>query len=124
MELLIVIGLIGILLAIAAVSYSSAQKKSRDTRRMSDLRGIQNAMEQYYADNSGSYPASTADITGYLPSGWPLDPKTGVIYTPSSMTAGGFCVCAPLEGTVTGGNASDLDCTFTSGAYFCVKNQQ
>jgi len=130
MEILIVVGLIGILLAIAAVSYSSAQKKSRDSRRMSDLQGIRNAMEQYYADHSGVYPTAVAELTStstYLPSGWPKDPKTGTAYSGVTFPTSGFCVCVDLEGTTTGGNSSNATCGFTAAGdkgYYCVANQQ
>ena len=73
MELLIVIAIIGALVAIAAASYSSAQKRTRDSRRAADLKAIQNAWEQYYADNSGLYPANcTVSMTTYLPKGYRL----------------------------------------------------
>jgi len=51
LELLIVIAIIGILISIGVVSYGAAQKKSRDSRRMSDLKAVQAAFEQYSADN-------------------------------------------------------------------------
>jgi len=54
-ELLVVIAIIAILASIILSSLGSARVKSRDARRMSDLRQIRNAMELYYAYN-GSYP--------------------------------------------------------------------
>ena len=60
MELLIVIAIIGILISISVASYGSAQKKARDARRHADLKAVQNAWEQYYADNNASYPATCA----------------------------------------------------------------
>ncbi|MEK7592270.1 MAG: prepilin-type N-terminal cleavage/methylation domain-containing protein [Patescibacteria group bacterium] len=128
MELLIVIAIIGALVAIAAASYSSAQKRTRDSRRAADLKAIQNAWEQYYADNSGLYPANcTVSMTAYLPQGLPVDPKTPTINyyanATSSCTTSAYCFCATLERT-GGGNASDTSCTFGSGSYSCVKNLQ
>ncbi len=102
MELLIVIAVIGILVSISTVAYSSAQKKTRDTRRKNDLKAIQNAFEQYYADTSNNYPSTCSVSTTYLPNGLPLDPKTGVAYTSTSgwysCTTAAYCVCAALEG--------------------------
>lgn len=56
LELLVVIGIIGILVSLMTVSYSSAQRSARDSRRKQDLTSIQNAMEQYYAQNGYKYP--------------------------------------------------------------------
>lgn len=120
MELLIVIAITGILVSISVVSYSSAQKKTRDSRRRSDLKAVQNGFEQYYADNSGSYPATCSVSATYLPSGIPTDPKSGSYV--SSCTTASYCFCATLESDA--GNASDTNCTFGSGTYYCVKNLQ
>ena len=104
MELLIVIAIIGILVSVSAVSYSSAQKKGRDSRRHTDLKAMQNAWEQYYADTNANYPSSCSVSTTYLPSGLPVDPKTGTAYTDtigwSSCTTTTYCFCAGLEGEV------------------------
>lgn len=54
-ELLVVIAIIGILSAVVLVSLNSARQKSRDARRVSDVRQIMTAMELYYNDNGG-YP--------------------------------------------------------------------
>lgn len=125
MELLIVIAIIGILISLGTVSYTSAQRKSRDSRRMQDLKAVQNGFEQYYADNGGTYPVSVSSLTPtYLPVGTPSDPKPGNPAYNFSYPSGGYCVCASLEGTTTGGNATSTTCTFGSGAYYCVKNLQ
>ena len=55
-ELLVVIAIIGLLSAVAAVSMSSSRAKSRDTKRLADLRQIQTAVELYMNDN-GIYPS-------------------------------------------------------------------
>jgi prepilin-type N-terminal cleavage/methylation domain-containing protein len=100
LELLIVIGLIGILISIAATSYSTAQKKSRDSRRMGDLKAIQNALEQYYADNNGNYPVTSyVNLTvQYLPT-YPVDPKTNCYYKQTTNDADAYYIAADLEGT-------------------------
>lgn len=128
MELLIVIAIIGILISVSVASYSSAQKKGRDSRRLADMKAVQNAFEQYYADNNGSYPA-TCDLVGttYLPVGYPTDPKntTGYIYG-FHCAAASYCFCAHLESGT--GNASadpgSATCTYASGSYYCVGNLQ
>ncbi len=124
LELLIVIGLIGILVMIAAVAYSSAQKKSRDSRRNSDMKAIQAATEQYYSDHNGIYPTDSTDIASYMPGGMPNDPKNADLYVYTiSWLGGGYCHCALLEGT--GGN-SGAACAYSAAekTFFCVSQLQ
>lgn len=49
-ELLVVITIIAVLSAIAMISYSNVLKTSRDSKRLSDLKLIQSALEEYHAD--------------------------------------------------------------------------
>lgn len=59
-ELLVVISLIGILAALALVSYTGTQKQARDTRRKSDLKQYQNALEIFANKNNGLYSSRTS----------------------------------------------------------------
>jgi len=54
-ELLVVIAIIAMLASIIMASLSSARAKSRDAKRLADLKQLQTALELYYADN-GKYP--------------------------------------------------------------------
>jgi prepilin-type N-terminal cleavage/methylation domain-containing protein len=89
-EMLVVISIIGILAALTLVSYSGAQKQTRDTQRRSDLNQFRNALENYAASNSGAYPIAAvgeagtmcaADLQpdGFI-SGCPADPIGGTDY--------------------------------------------
>lgn len=49
-ELLVVIAIIAILSSIGLVIFTNVMKQGRDSRRQSDLRAIQSALEQYFAD--------------------------------------------------------------------------
>lgn len=141
MEVLIVIAIIGILVSVSVVSYTSAQKKSRDSRRIGDMKAVQNAWEQYYADNSASYPAScTYSVTPtpgvmsgtYLPAGLPVDPKSTTPYPQmyagwSKCDTASYCFCAGVENSLSGNAAGDC----TGGApptgyagLYCTKNLQ
>lgn len=100
-ELLITIAVIGILISVTTVAYTTIQKKIRDTRRKGDLKGVQKAMEQYYTEHSNAYPSSLsilASTSAYLPNGEPTDPKTHEKYKWAEPPAGAsYRVCADME---------------------------
>src|SRR6056297_3352163 len=56
-ELLVVIAIIGLLATMSVVALSSAREKARDSRRLSDVKQIQTALEMYYS-TAGQYPGS------------------------------------------------------------------
>ncbi|MCX6726984.1 MAG: type II secretion system protein [Candidatus Shapirobacteria bacterium] len=123
-ELLVSISIIGILTAIATVSYSSAQKKARDARRMEDMGNIQKAAEVYYSQHSYTYPtkAQFTEAGGVLLA-WPKDPKTGDDYVYQLGTT--YCVCVGLD-NATGNSTSPVCASFVTGTGTsqCVTSQQ
>lgn len=64
-ELLVVIGIIAILMAIAFPVFKGAQEKANQTNCISRLHAIGLAVKQYRLD-SGTYPSSFADISDTL----------------------------------------------------------
>ncbi len=87
-EMLVVISLIGILAALALVSFTSAQKQARDTTRKSDLKQYQTAVEGYALKNNDIYPihgssvpANTTLCTDLDIGSCPADPKNTSPYT-------------------------------------------
>jgi len=72
-ELLVVISIIGILASLTLVSYTGAQKQTRDTQRRSDLNQYRNALENYVSANNGLYPAGLDSIAALCGAGNPLD---------------------------------------------------
>ncbi len=62
-ELLVVIAIIGLLSTLAVVSLNNARQKSRDAKRVADIKQTQTALELYYADKNG-YPIGTAVALG------------------------------------------------------------
>ena len=58
-ELLVVIAIIGLLSTLAVVALNSARQKSRDSKRVADVKQVQTALELYFADQNG-YPAGSA----------------------------------------------------------------
>lgn len=136
-ELLIVISIIGILTAIVSVAYSGAQKKTRDTRRVEDLKLIQTAAEQYYSQNTYNYPASSDYVAGKawavgginILESYPSGPKSDTYSCATGFTCGtsGYCICIQMENSANAN--ADASCNFSPVApatktHFCVKNQQ
>jgi len=73
-ELLVVISIIGILASLTLVSYTGAQKQTRDTQRRSDLSQYRNGLETYAASNNGTYPVAAVG-TAVAMCGTYLSPK-------------------------------------------------
>ncbi len=136
-ELLVVISVIGILISVVASSFTTGQKRSRDTKRRADLQAVQKSLEQCYA-LTGLYPAAAQVVSGSgLTCGTqttmnqiPFDPKGSgsYVYTYSVTVAlDGYCYCALLE-QIGGGNADTAGaagaCSLTAGDYQCISNQQ
>jgi prepilin-type N-terminal cleavage/methylation domain-containing protein len=63
-EVLVVATILGVLLSIAVVSFSNAQKKSRDARRKADLETVRQGLILYRQDN-GSYGSIGSDKPGF-----------------------------------------------------------
>lgn len=102
-ELLVVIAIIGVLASIVLASLNNARKKSRDARRITDIKQIQLALELYFDGQSNKYPQAntTCNATtnayglealatnNYIPQ-VPRDPlSTSVCYKYATKTAEG-----------------------------------
>ena len=57
-ELLVVVAIIGLLSTLAVVALNSARQKSRDAKRVADIKQVQTALELYFADQN-NYPTAT-----------------------------------------------------------------
>ena len=64
-ELLVVIAIIGLLSTLAVVALNNARQKSRDAKRVSDIKQVQTALELYYND-ANSYPTALTFGTGSI----------------------------------------------------------
>ncbi len=120
-ELLVVIAIIGLLSTLAVVALGSAREKSRDARRLSDIKQIQTALELFYTDNN-SYPTSTVAIdlgtaqyaclnqSGFGAAGCtdaymglvPEDPGNNTTYEYLSADGSAYSITSELEGEVSG----------------------
>lgn len=97
-ELLVVIAIIGLLASVVLLSLNSARQKSRDAKRLADVRQIASALELYFND-CGSYPVVTANLT--LNNGQTLSEGTGTncgANTRATAADGG--IAATTSGTV------------------------
>lgn len=61
-ELLVVIAIIGLLASVVLLALNSARQKSRDAKRLADVRQIASALELYFNDNN-TYPGAMASLT-------------------------------------------------------------
>ena len=133
-EILVVITIIGILFGVAALSYSSITKSSRDARRKTDLEQMRAALEMWRSSEAtamGQYPTFPEDncdnlgtilnFSDYLPL-IPTDPKlsSGVVYKCESVPSG-YTLYSTLEavdsGTTCGGST---DCGTSSPCEYAV----
>jgi prepilin-type N-terminal cleavage/methylation domain-containing protein len=100
-ELLVVIAIIGILASVVLASLNSARRKSRDARRLADIKQIQVALELYFDDNSNTYPDDTVDLSGASACGGapcisqvPVDPNGNAYSYDNLLTDGSACAVA------------------------------
>ncbi len=132
LELLVVIGIIGLLASILVINLTSARKRARDTKRVADVRNIQTANEDYYGKN-GKYPSTIADLVtnGQIPI-WPQDPLAPsgtsctansdlcywyATYTPvGALGPQSYHIGASLEDQGSALLNQDRDCISTTGS--------
>ena len=87
-ELLVVIAIIGILSSVVLASLNTARLKSRDTRRVADIKQIQLALALYF-DSNAAYPNLIYGATlapTYIPA-VPKDPSSTVTCTVAGTEA-------------------------------------
>lgn len=127
-ELLVVIAIIGLLSTLAVVALGSAREKARDSKRLSDLKQVQTALELFYTDNNG-YPTSTVTLgstsaaclnsSGFTTAGCanpymgqvPADPAPGQSYSYSASSSESYSITATLEGDAGGLTAGTITVT-------------
>ncbi len=108
-EMVVVIGIIGLLTTLVFASFSNAKAKSRDQRRISDIANFQLTLEQFYNKNK-SYPKLLSElVTGGFISSIPKSP-TGQTYNyfPMSYTNGDTTICTSYQIWIDLEKMSDL----------------
>ncbi len=112
-ELLVVIAIIGILASVVLASLNTARKKSRDARRVADIKQLQLALELFF-DAQRNYPAALSELTpGNIPV-IPADPL-GAAYSYEKCSSTMYHLGAALEESTNPALSSDLG-TNTAGA--------
>lgn len=86
-ELLVVIAIIGLLSTLAVVALNNARMKSRDAKRVSDIKQIQTALELYYND-ANAYPAATMVAANAAISSGNVTYMSAVPYNPAPVNDG------------------------------------
>lgn len=131
-EILLVVTIIAVLAAIGVVSYVSANKQSRDTRRKADLEQLRSALELYRSDNgtyvdrtvSGGAVISTSlsSLVSTYVSALPVEPKpspyVNYYYENIGVSNVTYCLYAKMENT---SSCTATGCSHT-GYDYCVKN--
>lgn len=117
-ELLVVISIISLLSSVVLASLNTSRQKARDTRRLSDIRQIQIALELYY-DKNGQYPDNTDNDN----SGW----DTGCYGVGdafiSPLEAAGFISKTPCDPTILSQNGGYAYYRYGAGSYSCDINR-
>lgn len=95
-ELLVVIAIIGLLSTLAVVALNSARQRSRDAKRVADIRQVQTALELGFSEGN-AYPTD----------GTPADLILGATAEQICSTSGGEVIFTDAAGTVVteGGTA-------------------
>jgi len=127
-ELLVVIAIIGLLSTLAVVALNNARLKSRDAKRVSDIKQIQTALELYYND-ANAYPAAAAGLGSIASSGVtymasiPTNPApvndgscaAGSTYTYAMGTNGTTYTLQYCLGGATGGVTAGIHTAYPGG---------
>lgn len=98
-ELLVVIAIIGILSSVVLASLNDARQKSRDAKRIADVKQLQLALELYF-DSHASYPSSTSQLAPNFISIVPTDPLGGAAYSYAGLGSGATCTDYHLGATL------------------------
>ncbi|MDP3900525.1 MAG: prepilin-type N-terminal cleavage/methylation domain-containing protein [bacterium] len=109
-ELLVVIAIIGLLSTLAVVSLNNARAKSRDAKRVADIKQMQTALELCFNDGNkyptlvapgGPLPVAgacgTNTLSTYIAVA-PADPSTGTAYPYTSAAGATYTITFTLEG--------------------------
>lgn len=110
-ELLVVIAIIGLLASVVLLALNSARAKSRDAKRLADVRQVATALELYYNDNN-AYP--TQATAGAIPAALAPNYVGSVPVAPTPVD--GTCTAAQNTYTYMSTTGASYTLTFCLGA--------
>ncbi len=144
-ELLVVMTIIAILAAVGLGNYTRSLSRGRDANRRSNLKTIQNALEQYYLSKGNTYPGDAtgqllrtdSDLLNFFSEGQMPQTTDGTDYcngnddsnsgqSPGFVYPTGYWCCEKLEqakGNATWSSGNEPTPS-ASGDYFCIYNLQ
>jgi general secretion pathway protein G len=111
-ELLVVIAIIGLLSTLAVVALNNARQKSRDAKRISDVKQIQTALELYYNDANG-YPMTVTLVAPGLELAY--DGTTYMGHIPTAPTPADCATNNTYTYTTTGSTGTTYELTYCLG---------
>jgi len=117
-ELLVVISIIGLLASVVLVSLNSARQKSRDAKRLADVRQVMTGLELFYNDNNRYPLPASASTTGPTPGDGTVPWSSFMALWPTAPTpADPGCSAAQNTYTYTqAGGGTGYTLTFCLGA--------
>lgn len=120
-EMMIVLGIIGILTTVVLASTSIARTKSRDTKRQADMKEIQLALALYF-DVNRLYPASLATLVSqkYIPQ-LPIDPSGTDYEYLSASPFSTYCIGVKLESAIPSDNVNCTSAASNQTANYTAK---
>ncbi len=133
-ELLVVIAIIGLLSTLSVLALNSARARSRDAKRVADVKQIQTALEMYYNEAGNYMPTASFAIGGAIATGTntymkqipsaptPVDGASCTVanntytyvYQPTSGEGGSYTLTYCL-GAATGGVSAGLNTATPAG---------
>lgn len=88
-ELLVVIAIIGVLATVVLASLNTARRKSRDARRISDIKQLQLALELHFdGAGAGNYPLANSTACDGTPAN---------VYGLDVLVSGGYIAAIPRD---------------------------
>ncbi len=111
-EILVALAIIGLIGTFAAIAVSSARSKERDATRLSHVRQVQSALEDFFVDNN-AYPAGTGLALGFSAAGC-LNTDG---FTPSCEASATNVILRAVPATVASGLKGQSACGGAGNAY-------
>lgn len=98
LELVVVMGIIGVLAAIAVPKFTDTMTSARTARVQADLQVLNSAIVMRMAEK-GAAPTALTDLSDYVNNIGDLKPPSGTVYLKDGGTASGSAYALSADGT-------------------------